>query len=468
MEVADRYYFVSHASGDNDEIRDILLHLLDGGIRLWFDRPQDIGVSVEKFVAKIPVGDDWQESVDMAANEALGMLCFVTKSWVQSPNCIRELEIASHRQVATHGNYWIGKIFLNVEDHKIVLPVAGTLQAVELFDGVGSKRSRDNKTERLIGLKNELLIRQNTKEIKPKPKHQTDTSLLFSIDRNVQIQEARVCLQQSISTPRTPLLLYLGEDTQCLAEFRRISIMTKLLPRIKQGCLRPAATGEFIHKAAIAWDVEYATTNPNQAKHVYADDVLAAFGEARETNEDVVKKIVKVSKERQTLRILTTAVMLKAGAKVDLVKGLAPWFQFWEEFPFDDTAHAGQQSILPMLQITISEHKKRGFMQFFQPKPATHIATQLSKLTSSFENYQTIAPKVLSPLQNVSRECFLSWLDTDEVLEFQDGPSERHSFTSAGLALFDGRNNNISMRDWATLSQPLLIDHHVKLAAGTV
>ena len=71
------FVFVSHVSEDKQRLRPYLERLMDGGIPLWIDRPEEIGFGARYPVKdRIGYGSDWRQSIRHALEEARAILVF--------------------------------------------------------------------------------------------------------------------------------------------------------------------------------------------------------------------------------------------------------------------------------------------------------------------------------------------------------------------------------------------------------
>ncbi|MEL6861663.1 MAG: toll/interleukin-1 receptor domain-containing protein, partial [Pseudomonadota bacterium] len=88
------YYFVSHASADNAQIRPIIQILLDAGIPLWFDRPRDAGFDPDLFVGSLSANERWTDQLNEALAQSRGLIWFPSENYAQSDECKRERNCA--------------------------------------------------------------------------------------------------------------------------------------------------------------------------------------------------------------------------------------------------------------------------------------------------------------------------------------------------------------------------------------
>src|SRR5882724_7538409 len=72
-----RYVFVSHANEDKPKLKVLIEVLLDAGIELWIDRPEELGLG-ERLLdgGRIKSGVDWQQEIRRGLEHA-GCVLFV-------------------------------------------------------------------------------------------------------------------------------------------------------------------------------------------------------------------------------------------------------------------------------------------------------------------------------------------------------------------------------------------------------
>lgn len=470
MSPLDSYFFVSHASSDNALVKDVIEVLLDAGVRLWFDRPQDIGIPAGKFVAKIEGGEDWEECVELAAKNASGMICFVSNEWVASEPCRREFGFAHTSRLSSNGDYWIGKVFLRPGDHRITLPHDQNLQGYEIIGFHSPEVGRNDRMTRLLAFKDDLLrIQAARKGPKPVPPR-SNTDVLYSINRSKQIKEVRNACETEDQDRRWPLLVYLGDDQQCLGEFRRISLGQKFFAKTPTSRFAMSTLAEQTHRASIQWNLADAANNPALEKRLFQQTILTRLRSGDPStvetgSQDTDLQITEIARQRQTLQVLTTEIVWDPSASTDLIKGLTPWFDYWQKFPFEASVYAGRQTLLPTLQIVVRPPKKN-ILGFLKRSPEKQLVSLLEKWRVHCSDSDRAQIKVLTPLGNVTPECLRAWLDSDDILHFRDGDHIRPTFQTAALVLLQQLGKKSSMRAWANTAKRLLDEFHIELATG--
>jgi hypothetical protein len=98
-----RYVFVSHANEDKPKLRPLVEALLDAGIPLWIDRPEEFGLGERHLrCGRIVVGADWQQEIRHALENAccvLFILSEASNSNKRSDELFREFEHGKARDV---------------------------------------------------------------------------------------------------------------------------------------------------------------------------------------------------------------------------------------------------------------------------------------------------------------------------------------------------------------------------------
>jgi hypothetical protein len=98
-----RYVFVSHANDDKTRLRPLLEAILDAGIPLWIDRPEEIGLGERHLnCGRIMPGADWQQEIRAALEHAscvLFVLSRASNSSARSDELAREFEHGKSRNM---------------------------------------------------------------------------------------------------------------------------------------------------------------------------------------------------------------------------------------------------------------------------------------------------------------------------------------------------------------------------------
>ena len=82
-EGAQNYIFVSYAHKDSAKVLPIVEAMQKANLRVWFD-------------SGIEAGTEWPAYIEEHLSECARMLVFISPSFVASPNCRKELSLASN------------------------------------------------------------------------------------------------------------------------------------------------------------------------------------------------------------------------------------------------------------------------------------------------------------------------------------------------------------------------------------
>ena len=98
-----RYVFLSHANEDKPKLRELVEALLDAGIPLWIDCPEELGLG-ERYLncGRIVAGADWQEEIRWGLENAscvLFVLSVASNSQKRSNELFREFEFGKSRNM---------------------------------------------------------------------------------------------------------------------------------------------------------------------------------------------------------------------------------------------------------------------------------------------------------------------------------------------------------------------------------
>ncbi len=78
----DPFLFVSYAHGDAELVYAVLEALDNTGVRYWYDQG-------------IKSGEGWKEKIEQRMADSVGALLFISESFVESPDCRKEVSLAS-------------------------------------------------------------------------------------------------------------------------------------------------------------------------------------------------------------------------------------------------------------------------------------------------------------------------------------------------------------------------------------
>jgi hypothetical protein len=96
-----KYVFVSHANDDKRSLRGLIETLLDAGISLWIDRPEEVGLGERHLnCGRIIAGADWQEEIRRGLENACCVLFTLSRasnSTARSDELFREFEFGKSR-----------------------------------------------------------------------------------------------------------------------------------------------------------------------------------------------------------------------------------------------------------------------------------------------------------------------------------------------------------------------------------
>jgi hypothetical protein len=94
-----RYVFVSHANLDKPALKAILEKLLAAGLPLWIDRPEEVGLTANRWLLPgIRPGADWDEEIRHAYQGAACVLFFLSRNSnnpARSDSLFREFDYGS-------------------------------------------------------------------------------------------------------------------------------------------------------------------------------------------------------------------------------------------------------------------------------------------------------------------------------------------------------------------------------------
>ena len=81
----DPYIFISYAHDDSERVLPIISYIANEEYRVWFDQ-------------RIEVGTKWAEAIAQRLNQSACFMAFITDNYLQSDNCMDEIEYAKNKK----------------------------------------------------------------------------------------------------------------------------------------------------------------------------------------------------------------------------------------------------------------------------------------------------------------------------------------------------------------------------------
>lgn len=215
------FVFISHASDDKPRIAPLVVQLQRAGLRIWFDRPDEISPNFQAD-GSIEVGDNWRTSIDDALGECGCVLVFWSKHTTRDRSVLQD-EAATGLEEKK-----LIQVFLDPGLHAQIDRIYTRHQGVELFKAVDGKAS-DAAIQRIVdAIQRKIESHKYRADVDgPARKRSQDIPRAlrpYIVDRHSQINRARSAISGLIAKfPRDhppaagarPAFVVLGKDIDC-------------------------------------------------------------------------------------------------------------------------------------------------------------------------------------------------------------------------------------------------------------
>lgn len=491
------YYFVSHASADNDQIRPIIEALLDADIPIWFDKPEKISLSIDRFVGKVPVGLDWSQVLDVALERARGCIWFPTKNYLASEECKRERDLAIFLRNSKGYDYkniavLASRDAIGLLDHRSS-PIQGAeifseyqeggfevradhLQSLENFcselrrdlEGfVKAKQGREAKYA--FGRSKGVSETESSTETKSQRR---TSSVPFRVDRNPQRQIIRNAYEDwrdAIETAQDsvtenpvypPVIICHGEDEDMSRRFTKVTLVERL---IKENGNDYFFWGkESASELTPNWPATV-SSDQNSFNNEFARELLDDFqaSDARRGRGSRQDRFAAALKQNKTTRLAVSRINLSASDKgktpfEEVRKKINAWIGFWNAFPFDLANHATFFTIIPILDIVYpSEAEQASGFLWRKPTPVKlrEMMNDPSVAQALTPDASKISVKVLQKFGPIGETAIEEWIfqDNDELFDRMP-QSEQEALLIDLKKVVKDVPDGVSMRQWSEQS----------------
>jgi hypothetical protein len=442
------YLFVSHATADNPRLRPVVLALLDAGIGLWFDKPQEINIPHDRFVGYIGNAEDYRVAIEQALAASWGVLVFPTAAWQASKECFSEGRRAFEREqdLQRQGyEYRISPALLEAGDYKFLSDDLDSKQGYRTLTIAGPDGDyvlhADTDPDTADGARNvELLIAETRAyfqrtALNPPPGARRQRGVRsganpYLVDRREQRDEARDHLAPLLAPApggeRIPLLITFGAAAD---EPDKFGCAT--LPRRVLHSLTDTPTAAALNPRTIPWP----SAKPSDAKR-FAAQLDANLGEflflADRSGGPQGRAAIAARVRKENIRRVACFQLASAHpaqpirAPSALRAHLRAWITYWAGFPLADATDAeGRPLLFPVLALDLAApggHREKAGAARAQAKRRENNDARLRKWLTGRNRARdlsagarSVAAVILPPLQAVTPDCVREWVETDQI-----------------------------------------------------
>lgn len=477
------YFFVSHASADNAQIRPVLEHLLEAGIPLWFDRPRDAGFDPEQFVGSLSPNERWTTQLNEALAQARGLIWFPSANYSASDECKRELACADMLQgimsefevagicVSTETFSELGlreitrqatRAFVLKQDGAYALDVAFHPELEELTRILQSKLA-----DRMQG--RNVMVDQAKRFDGAMPgaaslgsERVRDYTVPFRVNRTTQRYSVKEIHDDYLSglTLKRPLLICHGEDEDVSRQFVSTTLAERLVAENERLFEWSEQTAQPIRPNL----PPYSASDKDRFPRRFRDNLFEKFiGAGTDmARGSVTEALAESFANDRCTRIVSSRLDLRGKDRglsklQDVLDRIQAWANFWEGFPFALADKDGFLSLIPVLEVIYEEGAEKG--GFFRRAP---ISTQLEKFTADARKvadfnhtFEQVEIKFLERFDKITPRWVDEWIDDDLKLFSHLNDHKKRSLRDELETKLNGQND-LPMKSWSEESATVL------------
>lgn len=477
------YYFVSHASADNAQIRPIIQVLLDAGIPLWFDRPRDAGFDPDLFVGSLSANERWTDQLNEALAQSRGLIWFPSENYVKSDECKRErncadmlkgimsefvvagvcisadtfsqMDLREQTRQATRAFVQpSGDEFDLDETYRPELMELAHILQTKLADQLQGRKTMVDQAKRFDG-EAPALASANVDRVR-------DYNVPFRVDRTNQRYSVKDIYDDYLSglTPKRPILICHGQDEDVSRQFvsttlaeRLVAENTKIFEWSEQSAhpIRPNLP-------------PFSSGDKDRFPRRFRDNLFEKFlgADSNAGRGSVTEALAESFANDRCTRIVSSRLDLRAKDKgltklQDVLDRIQAWAQFWDGFPFKMADKENFLSLIPVLEIIYDEDAGKG--GFFRRAPVSTQFERYSvderKVSEFNRGFSNIEIKFLERFDKISASCVDEWMDDDLRLfsHLSDlGKRDLRDEIEAKL----GGVNDLPMKSWSEQAAAVL------------
>ena len=481
----DPYFFVSHASADNDQIRPIIETLLDAEIPLWFDRPRDMGLDPDRFVGSLSPNERWTTQLNEALAWARGLIWFPSANYSKSDECKRELACADMLTLIMP-EFEVAPICISSEAFQDMGLREQTRQATRAFVTAagGIEETYTSELSDLARLLKDRLadtIRyRDTMVAKAvafdaakeqaetvNPDKLRDYTVPYRVDRTHQRHAARESHDEYREglLKKRPILICHGE----LEDVSRQFVSTTLAERLV------AETGrlfEWKEQTAQLIRPTWPTCPPSERERFslrYRDSLFEKFlgADGDIGRRSATEALAESFANDRCTRIVASRLDLgrkEKGFKTlqNVLDQIGAWATFWDQFPFELADTDNFLSVIPVLEIVYDQDTRPGGL-FRRASTSIQFARfaeddrKPAEFNRAFENVEI---QFLARFDKITPGWVEDWLDDDGKLFSHLNEHKKQQLRDLLETEFSGEDH-LAMKTWSDKAAPVLEDWRI-------
>ncbi len=474
------FFFVSHATADNAQLRPVVLALLDAGVALWFDKPQAVDIPFERFSGYISAGVDYKVAIDdRAIPMSSGFLMFPSAKTAASAQCKVEIRNAleRHRAITQVGRtYLIAPVLMAADSLSHLDDDIDAFQGYRLTVAQTSDDAWQLTDEgAAMAAQFALDLKRHLAECETNPLPgagkargaRESIANPYLVDRTEQRDSATASIvgafQSAALNARIPLLVIHGGAEEAPDQVGCATLPRRVLRHLPVPFGKASEDGKLI---------EWPTAKPKDLKafHQQMDSRLAekfplsARG-ALSVGPDGRKAIAAHIRTEAIFRVACfqlTSLKHDLKDRSALQAHIAAWCAYWDAFPLAEASLDGKPLLYPVLALGLAEpgahenpnltRKERADMKRREERDKNlRIALKKPNFTRDIaRRLRGVEPVLLTELSPVTQDCIAEWVnsDTDSFPGLAEEANARLAVITSLREVFGGRET-LPMRRWA-------------------
>lgn len=477
------YFFVSHASADNAQIRPVLEQFLDAGIPLWFDRPRDAGLDPEQFVGSLSPTERWTSQLNEALAQARGLIWFPSASYSASDECKRELACADMLQgimsefevasICVSGDTFseLGiremtrqatRAFVVPDQNNFKLDEAYRPELMELIAILRTKLADTMQGRKVMVDQAKRFDGAPSAPVTPGADRVRDYTVPFRVDRTTQRYTVKEIHDDYLrgETRKRPILLCHGEDEDVSRQFVSTTLAERLIAENDRLFEWSEQSAHPIRPNL----PPFSQNDKDRFPRRFLDNLFEKFlGAGTETGRgSVTEALAESFANDRCTRIVSSRLDLRGADKglsklQDVLDRIEAWARFWDEFPFDLADQEDVLTIIPVLEVIYAEKAEKGGL-FRRASPSVlfeRFTADARKVTDFNRAFARIEIKFLERFDKITPRWVDEWIDDDARLFSHLNDNRKRTLLDELETNFDGLTD-LPMKTWSDKSASVL------------
>lgn len=479
----DPYFFVSHASADNAQIRPILEHFLEAGIPLWFDRPRDADLEPDQFVGSLSPNERWTTQLNEALAQARGLIWFPSSAYSASDECKRELACADMLQ-GIMAEFEVAGVCVSSDTFSEMGLREMTRQATRAFvleDGDGyvldpAFHAELDELTRILQSKladtmqgRKVMVDQAKRFDGTMPgaaaseaERVRDYTVPFRVDRTTQRYSVKEIHDDYLSgvTQKRPILICHGEDEDVSRQFVSTTLAERLVAENERLFEWSEQTAQPIRPNL----PPYSSSDKDRFPRRFRDNLFEKFigAGSHMGRGSVTDALAESFANDRCTRIVSSRLDLRGNDKSlsklqDVLDRIQAWAKFWDGFPFQVADKDEFLSLIPVLEVIYDEQADKG--GFFRRAP---VSVQFEKFTADARKvadfnrgFDSIEIKFLERFDKITPRWVDEWIDDDAKLFSHLNDHKKRTLRDELETKLSGKND-LPMKSWSEESASVL------------